>query len=134
MAPSTTTSSAPAAGPITVWFDGFCPVCRREVAVYRRLAAPGAVAWVDLVAPDALRHEAFDLAAALDLLHVRDSDGRLRIGLDAHLCLWRRLPGWWLLAVVLGRSPRLRGVADRVYRAFTARRPGLARRRGRGRG
>lgn len=130
MARSTSTLSA--ASPITVWYDGVCPVCRREVALYRHLAAPGAVVWVDLVDPAALSREAFGLDAALELLHVRDSDGRLRIGLDAHLCLWRRLPGWWLLAVVLGHCRPLRGVADRVYRFFTARRPGLARRRSNG--
>lgn len=117
------------ADPITVWFDGGCPICRREVAVYRQLAAPSSIRWVDLVDADALRHEAFTLDAALALLHVRDGDGRLRIGLDAHLCLWRQLPGWRVLAAVLLCSAWLRGIADRIYRVFTARRPGLARRR-----
>lgn len=118
----------PSTAPITVFFDGACPVCRREVALYRRLAAPGAVCWTDIAPPDALRHETFGLDAALTLLHVRDGDGALRIGLDAHLLLWARLPGWRTLARVLVRSTPLRRVADAGYRWFTARRPGLVRR------
>lgn len=114
--------------PIEVFFDGACPVCRREVALYRRLAAPGAIDWTDIARPDALDGEPFDLAAALVLLHVRDVDGRLRIGLDAHLLLWSRLPGWRLLAWLLPRSARLQRLADAGYRWFTARRPGLVRR------
>jgi predicted DCC family thiol-disulfide oxidoreductase YuxK len=118
----------PSTAPITVFFDGACPVCRREVALYRRLAAPGAVCWTDIAPPDALRHETFGLDAALTLLHVRDGDGALRIGLDAHLLLWARLPGSRTLARVLVRSAPLRRVADAGYRWFTARRPGLVRR------
>ena len=117
----------PSNAPITVYFDGACPVCRREVALYRRIAAPGAVCWTDIASPDALHHETFCLDAALALLHVRAADGTLRIGLDAHLLLWARLPGWRALAWVLARSAPLRHVADRGYRWFTARRPGLVR-------
>lgn len=120
----------PSAAPITVYFDGYCPVCRREVALYRRLARAGAVVWRDLAGPvDVVVGESFDRNAALTLLHVRDGDGVLRIGLDAHECLWAALPGWRMLAWLLRRAPRLRSLADAGYRWFTARRPGLVRRR-----
>ncbi|MBB5207599.1 thiol-disulfide oxidoreductase DCC family protein [Chiayiivirga flava] len=118
----------PTIAPITVFFDGLCPVCRREVALYRRLAAPGAVRWTDIAQPAALDGETFGLDAALALLHVRDGGGALRIGLDAHLLLWARLPGWRVLAWVLVRNAPLRRAADAGYRWFTARRPGLVRR------
>jgi predicted DCC family thiol-disulfide oxidoreductase YuxK len=120
--------------PITVFFDGYCPVCRREVAAYRRLAPAAAVVWRD-IAQDAptTAADGFDLAAALALLHVRDGDGRLRIGLDAHLCLWQHLPGWRLLVPPLQRLPGLRRGVDALYRLFTRYRPGL-RRRERGHG
>lgn len=67
------------------------------------------------------------MAEALELLHVRDSDGALKVGFDAHLAMWSRLPGFrWLAVLVRGGLPRR--VSQRVYLAFTRRRPGLVRR------
>ncbi|MGN6519307.1 MAG: thiol-disulfide oxidoreductase DCC family protein [Dokdonella sp.] len=117
-------------GAITVYYDGLCPVCGREVALYRRVARPGAIRWRDLAGGrDVLRGESFDLDAALALLHVRDAGGALHVGLAAHLVLWDRLPGLRRLAGVLRAHPRLRRAFDAIYVAFTQRRPGLRRRR-----
>lgn len=119
---------------ITVYYDGLCPVCGREVAVYRRLAAPGAVVWRDLAGdPHVLQYEPFGLETALALLHVRDADGALHVGLPAHLVLWERLPGLRRLARGLRRCAFARHLFERLYLAFTARRPGLRRHRGGGR-
>lgn len=115
--------------PITVYFDGYCPLCRREVAAYRRLASARSIRWHDIAsAPPEPGRDGFDLAAALRLLHVRDTDGALRIGLDAHLCLWDHLPGWRHLVAPLRRHPWLYRAVDTAYRAFTRHRPGLRRR------
>lgn len=115
---------------ITVYYDGQCPVCGREVALYRRLVAAGAVDWRDLAGdPYVLQGEPFGLAAALGLLHVRDADGALHVGLPAHLVLWERLPGLRWLAAGLRRCAFARYLFERCYLAFTARRPGLRRRR-----
>lgn len=114
---------------MTVYFDGLCPVCRREVALYRRLVRADRVAWRDLAGdPHALAGESFDTATALELLHVRDREGRLHIGLPAHLVMWDELPVLKWLAALLRRYPRLRRAFERRYLAFTARRPGLRRR------
>ena len=119
----------PPALPITVYFDGYCPVCRREVANYRRQAPQAAIVWRDLAGTDdVLADEDFDLAAALTLLHVRDGDGRLWRGLDAHLCLWAALPGWRLLVAPIRRLGWLRRALEATYRLFTRHRPGLRRR------
>jgi predicted DCC family thiol-disulfide oxidoreductase YuxK len=117
-------------GAITVYYDGLCPVCGREVALYRRVARRAAILWRDLAGDtDVLRGESFDLDAALALLHVRDAGGVLHVGLAAHLVLWDRLPGLHRLAAVLRAHPRLRRAFDAIYVAFTRRRPGLRRRR-----
>lgn len=117
-------------GAITVYYDGLCPICGPEVALYRRVARPGAIRWRDLAGDgDVLRGESFDLAAALALLHVRDGTGALHVGLAAHLLLWERLPVLRRLAAALRAHPRLRGAFEQFYLAFTRRRPGLRRRR-----
>ncbi|MDL1869360.1 DUF393 domain-containing protein [Gammaproteobacteria bacterium PRO6] len=115
---------------ITVYYDGQCPLCGREVALYRRLVAPAAVCWRNLAdGPAVLRGEGFDLAAALALLHVRDASGALQVGLAAHLVLWERLPLLHHLARALRRHARARRCFERIYLWFTAHRPGLRRRR-----
>jgi ubiquinone biosynthesis monooxygenase Coq7 len=78
-----------------VYFDGACPVCAREIAVYRRAEGGDQVQWLDVsppgspaCAPD------LDRATAMARLHVRDEAGRLHAGGAAFLVLWRALPGW----------------------------------------
>ena len=69
------TSGDPAAadaGALTVYFDGACPLCRREVKFYRGRDDAGSIDWVDVaggeseyVAPDLSRDD------ALSRFHVR---------------------------------------------------------------
>lgn len=110
---------------ITVYFDGLCPVCSREVNVYRRLDRHQGICWQDLARGS---DDSLDLDAAYRLLHVRDADGELHVGFAAHLLMWQRLPGFRLLAWILGRCRPSAYIAERIYLWLTARRPGLARR------
>lgn len=115
--------------PITVYFDGYCPVCSREVRLYRKLDRRERICWLDLAGPaDVLDNAGFSLAAALELLHVRDAEGTLHTGFDAHLRMWERLPGLRWLAWAMRRHAGARRLLERTYLAFTRRRPGLARR------
>lgn len=105
----------------TVYFDGACPVCRREIALYRRGAGAEAVCWVDASAcpPEALGAQ-LSREAALARLHLRQADGRLVQGAAAFLALWSALPGHpglARLARVLNR-PALLPLLDRAYAAF----------------
>ncbi len=111
--------------PITVYYDEQCPVCSREVAVYRRLDRPGHIRWQELADNS---HDLPDTDAAYRLLHVRDIDGVLHIGFAAHLLMWRHLPGFRLLAWTLRRCRPSAYVAEHIYLWLTARRPGLIRR------
>ncbi|MCE4556326.1 thiol-disulfide oxidoreductase DCC family protein [Roseateles cellulosilyticus] len=105
----------------TVYFDGACPVCRREIALYRRGAGADALCWVDASAcpPVALGHD-LPRNQALARLHLRRPDGQLVQGAAAFLALWAALPGYPLLArlaSVLDR-PLLVKLLDFGYTAF----------------
>jgi predicted DCC family thiol-disulfide oxidoreductase YuxK len=95
----------------TVIYNGECPVCSREIGVYRA-RAEGPVRFVDLNACDMAT---FGLTpdAAARRLHVVE-DGRLLAGVDAFLALWRATPGFRLLAAVVG-LPGVRQVVGGVY-------------------
>lgn len=114
------------APPLTVLYDGACPLCRREIGVYRGLRPNTPVCFADVsdatlpLPPGTTREQ------LLARFHVRGSDGRLLSGAQAFLALWAALPGWRWLARV-GRVPGAAWVMERVYRRFLRMRPMLQR-------
>ena len=117
---------------LTVYYDGACPLCRREIAHYRGRAGAERVRFVDLAGPGRLDlGPDLDLAAARARFHVREADGRLVSGAAAFARLWRRFPGWrWLARLVelrlFGWRPLL-PFAEAAYRLSLIVRPWLAR-------
>jgi 3-demethoxyubiquinol 3-hydroxylase len=117
---------------ITVLFDGACPLCRREIAVYQGLipTAPATrLAFSDVSLAQTPLPPGGDRAAYLKRFHVQLADGSVRSGAAAFVALWAVLPGWrWLarLASLPGATPLL----ELVYRGFLRVRPhmqGIAR-------
>jgi len=109
---------------VTVWFDGGCPLCRREIALMRRLDRRGAIAFVDLTGPSGTCP--VNRAAMLARFHAEE-DGRLLSGAAAFAAMWRAIP----LLRPLGLAARLPGVLvllDALYTRFLRVRPWLQRR------
>jgi predicted DCC family thiol-disulfide oxidoreductase YuxK len=107
--------------PLTVIYDGSCPVCRHEIDTYRRVAKASGVAmdWCDISRrdmPQAARGMSVDEAARR--LHVLDS-GRLFAGVDAFEVIWSQLPALRPLARLL-QWPVVRPVAHLVYEGVLA--------------
>jgi predicted DCC family thiol-disulfide oxidoreductase YuxK len=123
---SETNRRAPA---LTVLYDGACPLCRREIGVYRDLQPlqPGSpVCFADvsntaLTLPTGTTREQL-----LARFHVQGPDGQLISGAQAFLALWAALPGWRWLALA-GRLPGAGWVMERMYRVFLRFRPTLQR-------
>ncbi len=105
---------------ITVFYDGKCSVCSKEIAYYKRIAAPGLFDWQD-VTEDAsvLLPHGISLAEALKSLHVMDESGRLEIGVDAFIVIWKQLPYWKILGFFVS-LPLIRHMAKWAYRLFAA--------------
>ena len=114
------------APPLTVLYDGACPLCRREIGIYRGLRPNSPVCFADVsdsaqpLPPDATREQ------LLARFHVRSSDGQLLSGAQAFLALWAALPGWRWLALA-GRLPGAAWAMERTYLLFLRWRPGLQR-------
>ena len=115
---------------LTVYYDGLCPVCSREVASYQRLKLASHIAWLDLAgSAEVLAAEPFTLEQALQLLHVKDAEGKLHVGLAAHMLLWAHLPGFKWLSALLRKSSLSQSICNQAYLFFTRHRPGLKLRR-----
>ena len=102
----------------TVYFDGDCPVCSREIAVYQRLGGADAIEWVDAArCDDAALGAGIDRSTVLTRFHLRAEDGRLISGAAAFVEIWRRLPALGLLAQLAAR-PRVLALLERLYLLF----------------
>ncbi len=110
---------------LTIYYDGSCPLCRREIALYRRLPAAGRLLWVDVSAGQALG-EGLSCEAAMRRFHVRDAQGQLLGGGAAFARLWRALPGWRVLGWCFAWPP-MSWLLELAYRVFLPLRPALQR-------
>lgn len=99
-----------------IYFDGGCPLCRREVSLYRRrLRGAEGARWRDLsceAPPEGLTRE-----AALARLHVRRRDGAMVSGFRAFIAIWRLDPRLAPLARTLDRAP-FAMLGEAAYRLF----------------
>jgi len=108
---------------LEVWFDGDCPLCRREIAVMRRLDRRGAIVFTDVA--NGQGSCPIDRAELLARFHARE-DGAMLSGAAAFAAMWRAIP----LLRPLGLAARNRnvlGVLERLYVAFLRVRPALSR-------
>ena len=108
---------------LVVWFDGSCPLCRREIAWMRRLDRAGAICFVD--AADDRSTCPLDRADLLARFHARE-DGVLLSGAAAFAAMWRAIPLLRPLGLV-ARSRPILALLERGYRQFLRLRPRLQR-------
>jgi predicted DCC family thiol-disulfide oxidoreductase YuxK len=111
---------------LTVLYDGACPLCRREIDLYRDLPASAPVCYADISQHDTTLPPGVTREQLLARFHVRAADGRLLSGAAAFLALWAALPGWHWLAR-LGRLPGVEWAMERAYRLFLLGRPAMQR-------
>lgn len=116
------------AGALTVLYDGACPLCRREIAVYRDLPTADPIQFVD-ISRGALPSTLPASLSRDDLLrrfHVQRADGSLASGARGFIALWAALPGWRWLAR-LGALPGVAPLMETAYRGFLRVRPAMQR-------
>lgn len=114
-------SAEAGAAPLTVYYDQSCPLCRREIALYRGRADAD---FVDVSDPANVPGDLTE-AEAMGKFHVRE-DGRLLSGAAAFAALWRHTRGLRSVGRVAGLYG-VRHVLEGFYRAFLLVRPRLQR-------
>ena len=109
---------------LTVWHDGGCPLCRREIAFLRRLDRGRRIEFVDVSGTEPVSCP-LDRAAMLARFHARE-DGRLLSGAAAFAAMWRAIPLLRPLGL-LARNRLVLAAFERGYRGFLRLRPKLQR-------
>lgn len=74
-----------------IWFDGDCPLCRREIGLVRRLDWLGRLELID-VAAGAPADCPIDHGELLARFHARTPEGQLVSGAAAFAAMWRAVP------------------------------------------
>ena len=102
-----------------LYYDGHCPVCRREMKLLSRLK-DDQLALVDIHGLTVDDGDRPDAESLLRLLHLRAGDGTWLTGVEASVRAWRhtRLGGIW--APLLW--PPFRVLVERVYQRWASRR------------
>ncbi len=108
--------------PLTVWYDGACPLCQREIALMRRLDWRKSISFVD-VSGDAPPSCPVDQAQLLARFHAREGT-RIYSGAAAFAAMWRATPLLSLLGW-LAKFPPVLWALEKLYLGFLRVRPRL---------
>jgi len=106
---------------VTVWYDGGCPLCQREIAIMQRLDRGKHIAFVDLADP--ARTCPLDRSAMLAQFHAEE-DGTIHSGAAAFAAMWRAIPMLRPLGL-LAKNPLALRALQWLYERFLVIRPGL---------
>lgn len=110
---------------VTVWFDGGCPLCRREIALMRWLDRRGRIEFVNVADGGHIIDCPTDRTSLLARFHAREGT-RLLSGAAAFAATWRAI--LWLRPLgEAARFPPLLFVLELAYRGFLRLRPSLQR-------
>ncbi|MEM8770265.1 MAG: DUF393 domain-containing protein [Pseudomonadota bacterium] len=109
---------------LTVFFDGDCPLCQREIGYYQKQQGAEEISWRDVSG-----------SADLDLLpaglspcdarrrfHIMTPEGDLFSGAHAFAKLWTALPRFRLAGRIAEKTP-FRQIFEIAYRGFLVIRP-----------
>ncbi|MDF1822043.1 MAG: DUF393 domain-containing protein [Alcanivoracaceae bacterium] len=113
-------------GPVTLYYDGRCPLCMREIGWLARHARDGNLRLVDVNDQLALACEQVPPVERLRaVLHVRLADGRWLTGVDATVAAWQAAGVGGRISWLLW--PPVKPLADLLYAGFARYRHALAR-------
>ena len=97
----------------TLYFDGRCPLCAKEITLLRRLKESS----LELVDIHSREHELISCTKSkldlLSVLHLKTSKGDWLYGVDASVSAWRHTSFGWILMPL--RWPVIRPIVDRFY-------------------
>lgn len=101
-----------------LFYDGACPLCRKEIDHYKRLDRKRDINWIDISTDsETLKNFSLDYITAMKHIHGVTEQSKVVRGVAAFVLVWRKLPYYrWLAAFV--SNLHLVSLLDRVYFGF----------------
>lgn len=114
---------------LSIYFDGLCPLCSREIDHYRKQRGSDLLRFVDITLPEFdAAAEGVDPVAVHKVMHVRTAAGELKTGVDSFIAIWESLPAYRVVARVAKWAPAS-FLLNVGYQGFARVRPLLPRRK-----
>lgn len=102
----------------TVFYDGGCPLCKKEISHYMGLDRDCLIVWIDITEQDfVLKSYGISLQQAMAELHAVTDDRVVVKGIDAFLLIWNNLRFYSFLAKLV-ICLRLNKPLNMVYARF----------------
>tara|TARA_Y100001960_G_C14533407_1_gene757255 strand:- start:49 stop:414 length:366 start_codon:yes stop_codon:yes gene_type:complete len=103
---------------ITVFYDGKCNLCSKEINYYKLIADDNLFKWLDIANnPKYLSLIGISEQDALLYLHATDENNNLFIGVDAFLLIWKNIKYWRILYFFLSQ-PIIKQFSNFIYKKF----------------
>jgi predicted DCC family thiol-disulfide oxidoreductase YuxK len=107
--------------PLTIFYDGYCPLCLLEMNKLKQLDKQQNINFVDIQTPSFHAHYShLDWHALNARIHGYLADGKLISGLDVTYLAWKLVGKGWVYAPL--RWPVIRWFADIAYNIFAKHR------------
>ncbi len=112
---------------LKVFYDGLCPVCSKEIDIYRRKDKSSQIDFIDITTSrfDS-KAEKLDPDHVMKVFHVKTAQGNIITGVDGFVEIWKTL-GIFKPLQNMTQSPITRPLFDWGYVLFTKIRPFLRR-------
>lgn len=105
---------------LTIFYDGTCPLCVKEMSALIKRDKSGHIKTVDIHSDHFVNYPNIDPTQANLVLHALDDKGLLLLGLDVTYRAWQLVGMGWLYAPL--RWPVIKPVADKLYLMFAKNR------------
>jgi predicted DCC family thiol-disulfide oxidoreductase YuxK len=79
---------------IEVFFDGSCPLCTREINLYKNTPTSCSISYSDVSSMESSEEK----NKLMKRFHIKDQQGNMLSGAKAFVELWKQMKGWKYLA------------------------------------
>lgn len=105
---------------IEVYFDGSCPLCNKEINLYKNTNTSCPISYVDVSSME----DNSNKETLMKRFHIKDQQGNILSGAKAFIELWKTMNGWKYLAKVFDNKIGLT-ILEFLYTKFLIIRPQL---------
>jgi len=103
---------------LSVFYDDRCKICSKEINFYKKIAPKNSLNWLGISSSKLdLKLANIKLVDALLYLHVKDSEGNFYIGVDAFIVIWKKLPYFKYLNLIIS-LPIIYSLVKYLYKKF----------------